>query len=177
MKQRELDFTEGFAELCRALRDGGAFLVVQDEKGRPNAMTIGWALAGVVWGEPVMTVLVRPSRHTFGLLQKQRRFSVCVPPAGKMAEELAFCGSKSGRDCDKVKELGLKAAPGLETGVSVLEDCELFYECQTVQRSGVLKDSLEADIISGYYPQGDFHTVYNGRILRCYKRLVNDRDI
>jgi flavin reductase (DIM6/NTAB) family NADH-FMN oxidoreductase RutF len=94
-----------------------------------------------------------------------------------MAEALAFCGSKSGRDCDKVKELGLKAAAGLEAGVSVLEDCALFYECETVHKTGVLKENLEADILSGYYPQGDFHTLYNGRILRCYKRLVNERDI
>jgi len=46
-----------------------------------------------------------------------------------------------------------------------------------VHKTGVLKENLEADILSGYYPQGDFHTLYNGRILRCYKRLVNERDI
>jgi flavin reductase (DIM6/NTAB) family NADH-FMN oxidoreductase RutF len=177
MNYRELEFTEGFGELCRSLRDDGAFLVVQDEKGRPNPMTIGWALAGVLWGEPILTVLVRPSRHTFGLIEKAKRFSVCVPPAGQMAEALAFCGSKSGRDCDKVKELGLHACPGLETGVSVLEDCVLFYECERVHKTHVLKDTLDAEIISGYYPQGDFHTVYQGRILRCYKRLVKNRDI
>ncbi|MCX5794119.1 MAG: flavin reductase [Elusimicrobia bacterium] len=169
MKQRELEFSAGFAELCRALRGGGAFLVVQDETGRPNPMTIGWALAGVVWGEPIMTVLVRPSRHTFGLLERSRRFSVCVPEEGQLADELAFCGSKSGRDCDKVESLGLKVGPGLERGVSVLEGCGLAFECETVHKTQVLPETLDADIIAGYYPQGDFHSIFNGRILRSYK--------
>ncbi|MDD5628577.1 MAG: flavin reductase [Elusimicrobia bacterium] len=169
MEPREMEFWEGFPDLCRALGGEGAFLVVQDEKGRPNPMTIGWAQAGRVWGEPVLNVLVRPSRYTFGLLEKARRFSVCVPAAGRLAGELAFCGSRSGRDCDKAAVLKLKTAPGLEPGVSVLADCAVFFECSTVHQTRVLRETLDPDIIAGYYPQGDFHTIFSGRILRCYK--------
>jgi flavin reductase (DIM6/NTAB) family NADH-FMN oxidoreductase RutF len=170
VKHRDMEFADGFAELCKALRRDGAFLVVQDAKGRPNPMTIGWALAGIVWGEPIMTVLVRPSRYTFGLLEKARRFSVCVPLEGKLVDELAFCGSRSGRDCDKIESLGLQASPGLERGVSVLEACDLFYECEIVHKTQVIKQNLDEGIISGYYALGDFHAIYNGRILRAYKK-------
>ncbi|HAM36305.1 MAG TPA: flavin reductase [Elusimicrobia bacterium] len=172
MKKTDMEFAESFPAFCRALRAEGAFLVAQDEKHRPNAMTIGWAAIGVIWGEPILTVLVRPSRHTFGLMEKAKRFSVCIPPAGKLGKELAFCGSRSGRDCDKIKECGLKLAAGKEPDVSVLADCVLFYECETVHKTHVLKDNLEAGIIARYYPRGDFHTIYNGRILHAYKSAV-----
>ena len=95
-----------------------------------------------------------------------------------MAEELAFCGSKSGRDCDKVKELGLKAVPGPGDRASrSWRTAGCSTNARPCIRPDVLKDTLDADIISGYYPQGDFHSVYHGRILRCYKRLVKNRDI
>jgi flavin reductase (DIM6/NTAB) family NADH-FMN oxidoreductase RutF len=135
-------------------------------------MTIGWALAGIVWGEPVMTVLVRPSRYTYGLLEKARCFSVCVPWEGRLAEELAFCGSKSGRDCDKIESLGLQVSAGRGRGVSILDACDLFFECETVHKTQVLKQNLEESILAGYYPLGDFHTIYNGRILHAYKKAA-----
>ena len=163
-------FTDCFDDLCRQLRGGGAFLVVQGPDGRPNPMTIGWATLGVVWSEPVMTVLVRPSRFTFGLLEQAKRFSVCAPLGGRLESELAFCGSRSGRDCDKVKECGFKVGPGVARGVSVLEDCDLFYECEIVHRTKVVPETLAVDIAGSCYPQGDFHTMCSGRIVHSYRR-------
>jgi len=170
MQRQDMEFTDCFVDFCSALRSGGAFLVVQDAKGRPNPMTIGWGTIGVIWGEAILTVLVRPSRFTFGLIEKAKHFSVCVPSGATLKDERAFCGSRSGRDCDKIRELGLKVAAGIERDVSVLEDCGLFYECETVHKTRVLKETLEAGIIGSFYPRGDFHTIYNGRILHAYRK-------
>lgn len=169
MNAKAIDYRESFAGLCRALEGEGAFLVVEDAAGKPNPMTIGWALLGVVWGEPILTVFVRPTRHTCALLEKARRFSVCVPDAGTMKRELQFCGTRSGRDHDKVKACGLKAAQGQTKGVSVLEACALFFECETVHKTFVLKDQLDGVLKGRYYPSEDFHGVYFGRILTTYR--------
>ena len=69
----------------------GAFLVVQG-----NPMTIGWCQFGVVWGKPICTVFVRKSRYSHSLIEKTGRFTVSVPKADTMKEELAFCGKRSG---------------------------------------------------------------------------------
>lgn len=169
MRHQKMDFTEYFPEFCRALRAGGAFLVVRDRKGRPNPMTIGWASLGVIWGEPILTVMVRPSRFTHGLIEKAGRFSVCVPLGG-LKSELAVCGTRSGRDVDKIKECKLKVVAGQAEGVSVLADCDLFFECRTVHKTQVLKPNLDPGLISRYYPEGDFHDIYQGLILHSYRR-------
>ena len=91
-----MEYFDNFGKFCKARGTNGAFLIVSDGGQRTNIMTIGWAQIGFIWGKPVMTVLVRPSRYTHGLLEKAGYFTVCVPPEGKLRKELAFCGSKSG---------------------------------------------------------------------------------
>jgi flavin reductase (DIM6/NTAB) family NADH-FMN oxidoreductase RutF len=59
----------------------GAFLTVRSDKGL-NTMTIGWATLGVVWSKRIMMVAVRPSRHTFGIIEAAKDFTVTVPAGG-----------------------------------------------------------------------------------------------
>lgn len=167
---KTIDYAEGFGRLCKALEGAGAFLLVQDPSGLPNPMTIGWATLGVVWGDPTLTVLVRPSRHSFGLIESGRRFSVCIPSPGELEEQLGFCGAHSGRSGDKLSACGLKAVAGRASGISVLEGCSVFYECETVHKSLVTRENLEPGILGSYYPDGDFHTVYFGKILHAYEK-------
>ena len=103
-----MNYSDNFGKFCEALEGAGAFLVVEDKKGRVNVMTIGWAQAGFIWNQPVMTVMVRPSRHSHLMLENADHFSVCVPRRGEMKKELAFCGTKSGRDYDKIRACALK---------------------------------------------------------------------
>lgn len=159
----------GFEKLTGALGGSGAFLVVAGGRGAANIMTIGWAQTGVIWGKPVMTVLVRPSRFTHGLIEKAEYFSVCVPPAGKLAKELAFCGSRSGREHDKAAECGLVLAAGERPGLSYIAGSELVYECAKLARSRVEPENLDAGVKKQYYPDGDYHYVYFGEILGVHK--------
>ena len=163
-----MEFHEAFADFCKALDGDGAFLVVQDREGKPNPMTIGWGTLGIVWSQPILTVLVRPSRHTFGLIEGAKHFSVCVPIKG-MERELEFCGTHSGRDCDKMKACGLKASAGLTKGVSVIEGCGLVYECEIVHKTRVQGEALDPAIAGKYYPEGDFHTIYFGKVQQAYR--------
>ncbi|MBI4676943.1 MAG: flavin reductase family protein [Elusimicrobia bacterium] len=168
MKRTKIEFFEGFADLVKALPKPGAFLLVEDVEGRRNVMTIGWATLGVVWSEPVLEVLVRPSRHTFGLMQKAERFSINVP-LGKLQKRLAFCGSRSGRETDKIEACGLRLLPGLTRGVWVIDGCDLYYECEIVHKTLVVKENLDRKIVRQYYPGDDFHTIYAGRVLESYR--------
>lgn len=164
---KDIGVYDCFKEFCGALSGSGAFLVVRDGGGKPNPMTIGWATLGVIWGEPILTVLVRPSRYTHGLIEENAHFSVNVPFQG-MESALSLCGTRSGRDCDKLAESGLRMEPGRTQGVSILPDCDLFFECETVHKTQVVEKTLDPKVLRSYYGAGDFHTIYNGRVLHSY---------
>src|SRR6056297_3293056 len=89
----------------------GAFLTVKDGK-KLNTMTIGWGSIGFIWGRPMFTVLVRHSRYTHNLIENTDQFTVSVPLNGQLKKETDYCGSHSGRDVDKFKELGLELIEG-----------------------------------------------------------------
>lgn len=146
----------------------GAFLVVE-AKGQKNTMTIGWATIGIVWGKPIMTVLVRPSRHTFGLIEHAEDFSVSIPLVD-MSKELAFCGSKSGRDFDKFRECNLECVPAQTVKSPVLKIPGIHYECTIAYKSAMDSAMLGQEYMSKY-PKRDFHTVYYGEIRACYSTV------
>lgn len=153
----------------QVLRGNGAFLVAVDAAGRPNAMTIGWLQLGTVWSRPVCHVLVRPSRYTHGCVVHSGTFTVNVP-FGTMDEELAVCGSRSGRDGDKFAPLQLRTVPGERVAAPLLADCALAYECRVVARAeltpeGVLDEAIRAK----YYPRKDLHTLFFGEVLAAWE--------
>ena len=101
-------FVEPFdyaATLCKALPKG--ILLTTKAGDQVNTMTIGWGMVGVEWGKPVFLALVRQSRHTKKLLDANGEFTVNIPLDSVDKKIIGFCGSKSGADVDKIKELGL----------------------------------------------------------------------
>ena len=164
MSKSEVEYTDYLKETWRRIGTPGGLLVSLDEAGRPNAMTIGWGTVGIVWGRPMFTVLVRPSRYTYSCIETTGDFTVNVPTM-EMAEAAAFCGSASGRDYDKFAEKGLTAVDGLTVKSPIIGECPLGYECKVVHTNDVLAGTLAHPILSGYYPEGDYHRVYYGQIL------------
>ena len=114
---QEITFDQYAPQVLQQLPKG-AFLTVS-HGGRDNTMTIGWGSLGVIWGKPVFSVLVRPSRFTYGLLEASGEFTVSVPLAD-MAKALGVCGSKSGRDTDKFTAAGLQKLPGIKLATPVI---------------------------------------------------------
>ncbi len=152
-------------KLFSSLEDEGSFLVVENKEGAINVMTIGWAQVGIVWGRRIMSVFIRPSRYTHSLIERAEYFSVCVPPKGKMRRELSFCGSRSARDLNKVKECGFVLENGCRKGIKFIKGSALVYECRIVSRSRIFKEETDKGIKRDYYPGNDYHSVYYGEII------------
>jgi flavin reductase (DIM6/NTAB) family NADH-FMN oxidoreductase RutF len=145
----------------------GAFLTVKAGDAL-NTMTIGWATFGFIWQKPMMMVMVRSSRHTFGIMEKAADFTVTVPAGGR-SKELAFCGSKSGRDFDKFKECNLEILGGQKVVSPIIKTAGYHYECKIVYKSAMNEAYLDKDYKISLYPQKDYHTLYFGEILDCYE--------
>jgi flavin reductase (DIM6/NTAB) family NADH-FMN oxidoreductase RutF len=145
----------------------GAFLTVKSGNTL-NTMTIGWATFGVVWSKPIMMVAVRSSRHTFGIMEAAKDFTVTVP-AGGMDKELAFCGSKSGRDVDKFKKCSLETTDSRRVASPIIKVGGRHYECKIIYKSAMDPAHLDKGCDSSLYPKKDYHTLYFGEILACYE--------
>jgi len=156
--------TDYLRETLDALADPGCLLATRGNDGTQNAMTIGWGTIGIIWGRPVFVVLVRPSRHTWKLLEENGDFTVNVPPP-ELREAVGICGSRSRRDHDKFAETGLTPVPSRRVAAPVIEQCVIAYECRTIHRNHVVPEALAPAVARDCYRSGDFHTLYFGQIL------------
>lgn len=164
MERKEIGYQEYFAEVMEAMTARGLLLGSYDRKGRANAMAIGWGTLGNVWSMPLWIVLVRPSRYTYECIEHSGAFSVNVP-GPELADAVNLCGSRSGRDGDKLAEAGLTAEKGKVASAPTLAECPIVYECNVVHHNDVVPGQLVKEIVEGAYAGGDFHRVYFGRIL------------
>lgn len=143
------------------LDDRWGLLAVADGEGC-NPMTVSWGGVGRLWEEPVVTVYVRPQRYTYGLMNREQYFSLSFLPE-EFREALALCGSKSGRDTDKVKECGLTVLEGqkapcfAESEITLV--CRKLYEQDMEQRCFV-----DGEVDRDVYPTKDYHRMYIGKI-------------
>lgn len=151
-------------ETIAALTREGLLLCSIGTDGRPNVMTIGWLTGGVIWGKPILTVLVRPSRYSYQRLNEVGEFTVNVLPPDR-ASDCEFCGTKSGRDTDKFAATGLRPVPAHTVRAPLIEQALIHYECRVVATTEILPATLAADIRQSAYRHGDYHRVYFGELL------------
>ncbi len=172
--RKKVDTFRYIVEANKLMRKDGLFLVAQGEEDkRPNTMTIGWGFLGTMWSRPVFVVAVRHSRHTFKHMENSESFTVCLP-AKDMEEELEICGTKSGRDMDKFKEMGFTAINGETVGAPYIKECPVHFECKIIYKDDLAPDSLPKELMSDVYSTKDMHKLYYGEVTGVY--AVEDSD-
>ncbi len=163
---KDVDYEAVAPAVMKGIKDG-AFLVVQ-AGDRVNVMTIGWAMFGYVWQKPIMMVAVRNSRFTFSIIEEADSFTVSVP-TGNMDKEINFCGTKSGRNVDKLGECSLSTIKARAINSPILDIPGYHYECRIIYKGAMDPRFLSKDL-GRLYPMKDYHTLYFGEILSCYLR-------
>jgi flavin reductase (DIM6/NTAB) family NADH-FMN oxidoreductase RutF len=162
MDYSTVPYTTYLVETLGKLQSPGLLLVTMGADGKANAMTIGWGTIGVIWGKRIMSVLVRPSRYSYTLLEQSDSFTVCVP-SPTMRAAIEYCGKYSGRDGDKIAACKLTLLPSLHVRTPGIDGSAVIYECRIVHKTDVVPANLAKDITA--YPRGDYHRIYDGEIL------------
>jgi len=134
-----------------------------------NTMTIGWGTIGIIWNKPIFQVLVRESRHTHVLLEQSKEFTISVPINQDLKKALAFCGTNSGSDMDKLKECNLTAIPGKKLKTPIIGECKRHYECKIIASQKLIEENVSSDIGISFYGGGDYHTIFYGEIVASYE--------
>ena len=170
MKQ-EINVFEYASQILEAVNKG--VLLTTQADGEVNTMTISWGSLGIEWNKPLFTAYVRQSRHTKGLLDKNPEFTVNMPVGTVDKQILGVCGTRSGRDLDKIRELGLTLVPGETVSVPAIAQLPLTLECKVLYRQDQDLSALNtAERNSSYRPgtgeENNFHTAYYGQITAAY---------
>lgn len=132
-----------------------------------NTMTASWGQVGVLWNKNVLTCYIRPNRYTYEFIENGGFFT-----ASFLGEEyrkaLSFCGSHSGRDCDKMAETGL--TPKEFDGCTGFEQADMVIVCRKLysydmQESGFLTDD---GIPAQFFGKDPYHRAYIAEITAVY---------
>ncbi len=129
-----------------------------------NTMTAAWGQLGFLWGYPTSVIYLRPQRYTKEFLDREDLYTLSFfPPEYK--EKLAYLGTHSGRDEDKVAKTGL--TPVFGDGCVWFAEAELVLVCRKLYRAPLVPEAfLDPGIIETHYPERDFHEEYVGEIIK-----------
>ena len=169
--KRKIDIWDYAGRILSQVEKG--VLLTTKADGIVNTMTIGWGTLGVEWGKPIFIAFVRESRYTRELLEKNPEFTVNIPFGNCDKGILGVCGTKSGRDMDKIEALGLTTEEGSTVSVPGIRQLPLTLECKVIYRQLQDESKIQRETAERYYPvdaqgKADNHFAFYGLITDAY---------
>lgn len=163
MQKQTIPVTELRLQPFTAFNPEGVLLVCGDEPSNANPMTISWGMFGIMWGKPVVMVMVRPTRYTWDFIIKAPDFTVNWMP-DDWTDALHICGTKSGREIDKFAATGMVPISATQVGSPVIAESDLSLECRILYRESLKPDQfLDRSILDMY--KEDFHGLFFGEVV------------
>ena len=151
--------------IFKMMREGA--LLSADDGERANMMTVGWGGIGVLWNKDVCFVFVRPSRYTYDIIENSNLMALSFFDK-KHRSALGICGTKSGRDIDKLRESGL--TPVRRDGFLTFDEAYVTIKAKKLFYSDFnIENFLNKDIIERFYNDDDYHRVYACEIIDIEK--------
>ena len=178
--KREVNAFDYAGEICKAMPKG--ILMTTRNGDFVNSMVIGWGHIGIEWGRPIFVAYVRESRYTKEMVENNGEFTINVPMGEFDSNIIRICGSKSGRDLDKIRELNLQLVKSDHVDVPGIKEFPLTLECRVIYKQKQDLSAIPEDILERYYPEipgadfdgqsRDYHYAYYGQIVGAY--LIED---
>ena len=137
------------------------------QQNKVNAMTASWGALGVLWNKPVAICFVRPQRHTYDLVEQSERFTLDFF-GEEYRDALKICGTKSGRDCDKLALCGLM--PIELDGAPAIGDAHLVLVCRKLYVDDLKENAFLDPALLSHYAAGDYHRMYVCEIEAAYMK-------
>lgn len=143
-------------------------LVTAGVPGNFNTMTASWGGLGHLWNRDVCYIFIRPQRYTYQFVEKNDYFTLSFFTE-RYRGALKICGSKSGRDIDKVAETGLTPVNS-PAGSVYFDEARLVLECRKIYYQDISPSSFLDRSIEVNYPVKDYHRMYIGEITSVFAR-------
>lgn len=164
---KEINIRDLKENVLKMISDDWALLTAGNESGF-NTMTVSWGGIGELWGKDVAFIFVRPQRYTKEFIDREKMMTLSFF-SGEYKKELGFCGKKSGRDCDKMKETGF--TPVFSDGTTYIKEASHVLILKTLAVTDITPDSfLDKTIDESCYPNKDYHKVYIAEIVKTLEK-------
>ena len=163
-------------EIMSALQRG--VLLTTKAGEQINTMTVSWGTLGIDWAKPVFTVFVRENRFTRELLEQNPEFTINIPYGSFDKKILGICGTKTGRNGNKLDAAGLTLEAPEVISVPAIRELPLTLECRVIYKQAQDPQAITEENKRKFYPQNvdssfhsankDYHTAYYGEIVAAY---------
>lgn len=145
-------------------------LVTSGDKEHFNTMTASWGCVGWLWNKPVAVIFIRPERYTHEFIEQNETLTLSfLGHEEEMRKAYNICGSRSGRNTDKMALTGLKpiATP---SGNVTFEQARLTLECRKLYKNHMSLNSFLDSNINQWYGEGKggYHDIYILEIAHAY---------
>lgn len=144
-------------------------LVTAGTSDKFNMMTASWGSVGVLWGKPVAFIFIRPERYTYQFIEEGDTLTLSF--LGNDHKDIhKVCGSKSGRDIDKVAATGLKPTATPDGNITY-EQSQLTLSCRKLYADMIEPEHfIDKSNIGRWYggANGGFHKMYVLEIEHAY---------
>lgn len=158
----QIEFSQVKENVVDLIARQWALVTAGDEKAC-NTMTVSWGAVGELWGVDTATVYIRPQRYTEQFIDSNDYFTVCFFPEELKQQIHGVCGSKSGRDTDKIAEAGI--TPVYDENAPYFEQAKLVLVCRKMAKGKFEPAQLcDKGIADKWYPENDYHNIYYGTI-------------
>lgn len=170
--KKQIEAFDYAGHICKSMKKG--ILLTTKVGNTVNTMTIGWGKIGIEWNKPVFIAYVRETRYTKQLLEENGEFTVNIPYGDADAKILGYCGKMSGRDTDKICDLGLTLVDSDVVSVPGIRELPLTLECKVIYKQKQDLLQMPQTVIDRFYPvvdeRGfqDYHIAYYGEIVNAY---------
>ena len=168
---KEIGIRELDVNMYSMIADNWPLLTSGNKENGYNTMTISWGHIGSIWGHNMPTVIayVRPQRYTKQFMDKNEYFTLSILDE-KYKKELAYLGSHSGKDEDKIA--GTWFHVEMFENKNNRKNSDIVPVCRKVYQDYLKEECFkDYEVMDKAYPNRDFHDFYVGEIVKI---LIKD---
>lgn len=151
--------------IVKMLSEDWMLITAGDDSGF-NMMTASWGGLGFLLGKPVAFCFINPARYTYQLMEKNDTFTLTFYTEA-YREALQYCGTKSGRDEDKVKGSGLTPLT-TPSGSKAFREAWMIIECRKLISQPLSTESISNEEVRKEWIGRQVNKMYAGEIINVW---------
>ena len=141
-------------------------LITAGSKDKFNMMTASWGGIGVLYNKPVAICFINPARYTYQVIENSDTYTLTFYTEA-YRDALKYCGSKSGRDDDKVKGSGLTPVE-TANGAMAFGEAWMIIECKKLVSQSISLDAINNKEEQNRRAAQPMHKMYIGEIVNVW---------
>ena len=148
--KNKIDVLDYASHILKETKKG--IIITAKSNNKVNAMSISWGTLGIEWNKNIFIIFIRENRCTKAMLDETKEFCVNIPTSNIDRNIIKVCGTKSGYNTDKIKELNLTLEEPNIISVPSIKELPLTLECKVIYKQKQDDSQILDSIKKSFYP-------------------------